>query len=476
MAAYTGLKRGSSGEQVKQLQEILVANGANITVDGQFGPATEAALKAYQKENGYQENGQVGGTLAGIMGIDLAGAGEAGTGSKPVATSKDGSELLMPTENTELWYNSETQEWMIVQVMPGVKLPDGSTSEPVYTSWVVESDEDLEAVIGPDAKAKAARIVTDDQLTSLGVVDFGGIDELRDWGGLEGDPFETYVEDMAVLAITRPWVLDADYAALAIMAVMEREDGQLSIDEIQTTEWYRTHSDTERRWMEVSHGDPATAARWEADSRAATAEKLRMAGIDNVPEPVANWMAAQVVHGTWSQEKLDLQIRALADPYSQIAPDAALMQEVSDAEWSPDETRAKEDDVQALLDKWLGPVFGNATQKEIAQRAGDLRNDPDGELEFIEYLKDQRLALFPGHEDRNVSYQDLARPWKSFQQQAWGQQAVDETDPMFIKLIQNNDAAVNGEMLNREGLKRDVGKVVNDTRAAMADAFGGVVL
>jgi hypothetical protein len=281
---------------------------------------------------------------------------------------------------------------------------------------------------------------------------------------------------MAVLAITRPWVLDPDYAALAIMAVMEREDGQLTLDEIQTTDWYQGASDTERHWMEVSNGDPATAARWESDSKEATAEMLRMAGIDNVPQGVSDWMSMQVVHGTWTQEHLKLQIQGLADPYSDIAVDASLMQEVSDADWTPDETRAKEGDVRGLLDKWLGPVYGQWTDEQIAAKAGDFRNDPDAELEFIESLKDQRLAMYPGHEDRNVSYQDLARPWKSFQQQAWGQQAVDETDPMFTKLIKNNDAAVNGEILNREGLKRDVGKVVNDTRAAMAEAFGGVVL
>ncbi len=38
------LKRGLSGEPVKRLQEKL-----DVDVDGQFGPATEQALRAYQE-------------------------------------------------------------------------------------------------------------------------------------------------------------------------------------------------------------------------------------------------------------------------------------------------------------------------------------------------------------------------------------------------------------------------------------------
>jgi hypothetical protein len=198
-----------------------------------------------------------------------------------------------------------------------------------------------------------------------------------------------------------------------------------------------------------------------------------MAGIDNVPPALADWMAMQVVQGKWSLEHLTLQTKALADPYSDIAVDASLMQEVSNVGWTPDQTRAKEDDVRGLYDKWLGPVYGNASDVTIANWAGALRNDPDAETRFIEGLKDQRIAMFPGHEDRSVSYQDLARPWKSFQQQAWGVQTVDETDPLFSTMLKNNDVEANGQILQREGLARNVGKVVTDTRSAIQEAWGG---
>lgn len=40
------LKRGSLGANVKALQSALIAKGAKITADGDFGPLTESALKA----------------------------------------------------------------------------------------------------------------------------------------------------------------------------------------------------------------------------------------------------------------------------------------------------------------------------------------------------------------------------------------------------------------------------------------------
>jgi hypothetical protein len=464
-----GLKRGSRGDSVKELQEALNAAGADLVVDGIFGPATEAALKSYQKKNGYIENGQVGNTLAGIMGIDLSGGG----GGASVATSKGGSDLLLPASGVELWYDSDTKQYIVVQKIPPVKRADGTMTDELYVSWTVESDEDLEAVIGPDVDPKAAKIVNEADLTALGVVNFGGIDEMRDWDGIIGDPLTTWEEDMATLAITRPWVLEPEWQQLAVMAIMERDDAQLSEDEIQGTEWYRTHSDLERDWMVIANGDPATAARWEADSKAATSRKLELAGINNVPQNISDYMAMQVVMGHWSPEMLDVQIRAISDPFSNAAPDKALLREMRDARWAPDATQEKEDTVRNLYDKWLGPAYGNANDQTIANWAGELRNDPDAELNLIEQLKSQRVAMFPGTEDRNVSYQDLALPWKNFQQRAWGVQTVDETDPMFLTMLRNNDITANGQLLQEEGMTRNVGKVVTDTSNAIQEAWGG---
>ena len=53
------LKLGDKGESVKILQSLLVKWGCPTSTDGDFGPKTEDALKAYQKKVGLQETGIV---------------------------------------------------------------------------------------------------------------------------------------------------------------------------------------------------------------------------------------------------------------------------------------------------------------------------------------------------------------------------------------------------------------------------------
>ncbi|MGH3745820.1 MAG: peptidoglycan recognition protein family protein [Micromonosporaceae bacterium] len=54
------LRRGSSGAAVRDLQRDLNAAGAQLAVDGDFGPKTEAAVKAFQRKAGIDVDGVVG--------------------------------------------------------------------------------------------------------------------------------------------------------------------------------------------------------------------------------------------------------------------------------------------------------------------------------------------------------------------------------------------------------------------------------
>ena len=54
------IKRGSKGAAVLQLQKSLNKHGYKLSEDGSFGPATEAAVKAFQKANGLEVDGEVG--------------------------------------------------------------------------------------------------------------------------------------------------------------------------------------------------------------------------------------------------------------------------------------------------------------------------------------------------------------------------------------------------------------------------------
>ena len=57
--AFKNLKRDSEGAAVRRLQRVLKLNQ-----DGQFGPITESAVKAFQKKNGLPETGIVDSALS----------------------------------------------------------------------------------------------------------------------------------------------------------------------------------------------------------------------------------------------------------------------------------------------------------------------------------------------------------------------------------------------------------------------------
>ncbi len=48
-----------SAHKVALIQESLDSTGANLRIDGVWGPATEAALKHYQQQHGLQVTGQI---------------------------------------------------------------------------------------------------------------------------------------------------------------------------------------------------------------------------------------------------------------------------------------------------------------------------------------------------------------------------------------------------------------------------------
>ncbi|MBR3458556.1 MAG: C40 family peptidase [Selenomonadaceae bacterium] len=51
---------GDQGDAVMDIQRALAEAGYDITADGEFGPATEAALRSYQEANGMEVDGLAG--------------------------------------------------------------------------------------------------------------------------------------------------------------------------------------------------------------------------------------------------------------------------------------------------------------------------------------------------------------------------------------------------------------------------------
>lgn len=75
------LKKGSSGQQVKQLQQKLNAAGFNCgTVDGIFGTNTYNAVRKFQESKGLKVDGIVGSQTAKALGLTLSSGSSSNSG------------------------------------------------------------------------------------------------------------------------------------------------------------------------------------------------------------------------------------------------------------------------------------------------------------------------------------------------------------------------------------------------------------
>ena len=92
------LRRGAEGPAVRELQALLRDQGAQVAVDGDFGPATEAAVRAFQRSQGLAADGVVGPrTLAKLRGAGTLGANDVISGRPtPDAGARPSSSALPP--------------------------------------------------------------------------------------------------------------------------------------------------------------------------------------------------------------------------------------------------------------------------------------------------------------------------------------------------------------------------------------------
>lgn len=92
--ALTGvpsLKIGSSGAQVKLLQERLKHYGASITPDGDFGAVTDREVRKFQAANALKEDGVVGPITAGKLAGSTAKSITAGSSTSSGSTGSSSS-------------------------------------------------------------------------------------------------------------------------------------------------------------------------------------------------------------------------------------------------------------------------------------------------------------------------------------------------------------------------------------------------
>lgn len=92
--AYSTVRYGSSGSDVKKLQQELNKNGYKLDVDGKFGSKTQAAVRDYQSKNGLSVDGIVGSNTWGRL-------SSASTSSKKTSSAKKTGAVLKETTRPE---------------------------------------------------------------------------------------------------------------------------------------------------------------------------------------------------------------------------------------------------------------------------------------------------------------------------------------------------------------------------------------
>ncbi|NMA76753.1 MAG: hydrolase [Actinomycetales bacterium] len=93
------LRWGSRGGAVQDLQSALNDHGANLAVDGVFGPRTNSAVKDYQSSNDLLVDGVVGPETRGALngsGVSTGGA------SAPASSSSSGSSSIVDAARSAL--------------------------------------------------------------------------------------------------------------------------------------------------------------------------------------------------------------------------------------------------------------------------------------------------------------------------------------------------------------------------------------
>ena len=88
MADWRIVQTGSTGEDVKSAQYLLNAHGAQLAVDGDFGPATKAAVEAFQGAHGLGVDGIVGNQTWPALIIEVQ-SGSTGDAVKAVQSQID---------------------------------------------------------------------------------------------------------------------------------------------------------------------------------------------------------------------------------------------------------------------------------------------------------------------------------------------------------------------------------------------------
>ena len=340
---------------------------------------------------------------------------------------------------------------------------------PIFMLYEVLGNDVYEAGIltqgaTPNINVKLGSVA---DLNQYGIV-VGGTDELTD---TVEHPFIRFVENFEAGKRVNPWLNDTEinpltgitYQQEAIEFLAEQALEQWTPEETQVkyeaSDWYRKSTTAQKTWLTTLLTQPVQAEQDIQDKRIEVKIAMEANGIASPPDALINWVADKAVSGQWTQVYTDQQVALLADPYKPGTRDSGMVNFIEGVGVGTlDRLTVGEKTVKDLYRRYLGPSLGNASDDEIAEKAGLLRSDPDAEEQLKAYLEQQRLAMFGNYTNPTLTYNDIVQPYKNLVNQVWGQQ-VDETQDWFIKMVQDNDIEKAYTTLREKGIEQGIERV-----------------
>jgi len=139
------LKKGAEGEDVAALQSALKAAGYNPwTVDGKFGPGTDKALRAYQK----QELGQSGDGVMELGGATMQSIQSLAWSATVLSIDENGNTYSSHESNETLWVDVSTLQALVGTTVDGKWGKNSQAALNKYIKWGKTNVENVQRIIG----------------------------------------------------------------------------------------------------------------------------------------------------------------------------------------------------------------------------------------------------------------------------------------------------------------------------------------
>ena len=441
-------------------------------------PDDEATITIYK-------NGQEKEILESDYGLyEVAGwsrvkPGTAGAGADPKFTV-EGTEEVGPGQvvSDKLnEFNNVPQNSILIeaggQLFLGYEVPGAYgqlyNGNPIFMLYEVLGNDVFEAGILTEGASPQINVSLGslEDLNQYGII-VGGTDELTD--DVE-HPFIRFTENFEAGKRVNPWLNDTEinpntgvtYQQEAIEFLAEQALEQWTPETTQVryegSDWYRKSTTAQKTWLTTLLTQPQQANQDIQDKQIEVKIAMEANGIASPPDALVNWVAEKAVTGMWTQVYTDQQIALLADPYKPGTRDTGMVNFIEGVGVGTlDRLTVGEKTVRDLYRRYLGPSLGNASDTEIAEKAGQLRSDPDAEEQLKAYLEQQRLAMFGNYTNPTLTYNDIVQPYKNLVNQVWGQE-VDETQDWFIKMVQDNDIEKAYTTLREKGIDQGIERV-----------------